>query len=61
MRVDLYSINADGSESIERLNTTIEQCFPDDPEEAARIEAELREKGETYYGGGAAPLFKFTL
>lgn len=36
------------------------ECFPEDPEEAARVAAELEANGLAYIGGGAAQLFVLT-
>ncbi len=62
MRVSLFSVNhADDSESVEALDVELASFFPDDPEDAATVEAELVANGSTYYGGGAAPLFHFVI
>jgi hypothetical protein len=59
MMIDLYSINSDGSESVEAKGVTVASCFPLDPEEAAFITALIEHEGSAMYGGGASPLFKF--
>jgi hypothetical protein len=60
MRVNFYSVNhADDSLSVEAENITLESCFPDDPQDMANVAVEIRAKGFTFYGGGAAPLFNF--
>jgi hypothetical protein len=59
MLVNVYSVNADNSESEEALAVSLESIFPDDPDEIPAIEAELAKNGVAYYGGGASPLFKF--
>lgn len=59
MNINLYSVNDDGSESVEALNVALDSCFPDDPDDAAIVAADLNRHGTAYYGGGAAPLFKF--
>jgi len=59
MLIDLYSVKDDDSESLEASGVTIESCFPDDPESAETVKSEILMEGVAYYGGGAAPLFKF--
>lgn len=38
----------------------LSECFPDDPEELARVQAEIEANGLAYVGGGAAQLFLLT-
>jgi hypothetical protein len=41
VKVDLYSINLDDSERVEALDVTLESCFPDRPDDAARMRREF--------------------
>jgi len=61
VKVDLYSINLDDSERVEALDVTLESCFPDHPDDAARMRRDLEQAadGVAYYGDEASPLFKF--
>lgn len=60
MKVDLYSVDTETKEKmIEARNVELATCFPEDDEDATKVEAELVEKGEAYFGGGAAALFYF--
>jgi hypothetical protein len=61
VKVDLYSIDLDDSERVEAFDVTLESCFPDHPDDAARMRRELEQAddGIAYYGDEASPLFKF--
>ncbi len=59
MRVDLYQVNYDDSLTLDSKDVDLAECFPDDPEEFQRVLMELYADPVAYYGGGAAPLFKF--
>ena len=62
MLIDLYVENEDGSLFLEAESVTLESCFPDanDPD-MQDIAARLLQDNVAYYGGGASPLFKFSL
>ena len=59
MRVDLYHVDqSTEEETLEVADVSLESCFPDDPDDAKQVEQELQSTDFTFYGGGAAPLFK---
>jgi hypothetical protein len=60
MLIKVYLIDDDDSEILEASNVTLASCFPDpEDEDIATVLADLNKNGVAYYGGGAAPLFKF--
>ena len=62
MKVNMYHVDQRTDlKSVEALNVELATCFPDDPDDAAKIEKTIAEKGNAYYGGGAQPLFYFVL
>lgn len=61
MRVNTYEVDADGTERLMAENVHIEDCFPDAGDEMADVIADLEMHGETWCGGGAAPLFLLML
>lgn len=49
MRVSIYDVTFRGE-------VEIDECFPDDPESVAAAIQEIKEYGESWQGGGAAPM-----
>lgn len=56
--VRVYSYSADGEHEAFECECDVAECFPDDPESAARARRDLRSTGQHVTGGGASPLFK---
>ncbi len=61
MRVSTYEVAEDGTERLTAENVNLYDCFPDDEDLEWFVAQDLRLRGRSYVGGGAAPLFLLTL
>lgn len=59
MRVNTYTIEADGTEKLHCENVDLMECFPDAPQDDEYHVAKryLERDGRYWGGGGATPLF----
>lgn len=55
IRVDVLDCTWDGLE-VFRCESTLAECFPDDPDSRAEARIEIERHGKHYLGGGAAPV-----